>query len=141
MRQTAWLHSHPKDKNGKAADKSRLETMKSKDQTPLIPVNPAPYLTRWLFDVGPIVTGAMGEAPVGYPDLLAWQELSGVELMPWEAKLLRSLSVEYLVERQKAEELGRPAPYAGEVDDVKAGRARVSQQVKSAFANLKRKED
>lgn len=81
----------------------------------------------------------MGESPLSYQDLRAWEQISGVELMPWEAKLLRSLSTDYLIERQRAEELNRPAPYTGVKDDVAAKRALVAGQVKSAFGQLKKK--
>lgn len=115
--------------------------MLERGETPLFPPNPAQYLTGWLFDIGPTVAGAMGEAPFGYQDLAAWQAISGVELMPWEARTLRRLSLAYLSERQRAEEQGRPAPYSGEIDDIVAKRALVAGQVKATFRNLKRKED
>lgn len=140
MRQVAWLHAAPKARDGKAGDKTRLEAMRERDETPLFPANPARYLTDWLFDVGPSCSGSMGEAAVSYQDLVAWQACNGVELLPWEAGLLRRLSSEYMAERRNAEEPARPAPYAGEVDDLVAKRAHVSRLVRSTFRNLKRKE-
>jgi hypothetical protein len=114
--------------------------MKARGESPLLPVNPAPYLTEWLFDLGPSSASSMGEAPVGYQDMAAWQAIIGVELLPWEARTLRRLSGEYLVGRHAAEDQACPPPYAGEIDDVVAKRRHVARQVKSAFANLKRKE-
>lgn len=89
--------------------------------------------------MGPGASGGMGEGQLSYRDLQAWQEVTGIELVPWEAKTLRTLSFEYLSERQKAEALDRPAPYTGEQDEIAANRKRVAQQIKSAFAGLKRK--
>lgn len=114
--------------------------MRDRGETPLIPANPADYLTRWLFDAGPTSAGSMGEGQLSYQDLYAWQEIHGVELMPWEAQTLRSLSLAYAVERQKAEQLDCPAPYAGERDDLIANRDIVARKVRTAFSNLKKKE-
>jgi hypothetical protein len=135
----AWLNAIPKDKNGKG-EQSRLDRMTAKGERPLLPVNPAPHLTEWLFDIGPSSPGSMGDAALGYQDMAAWQAISGVELLPWEARTLRRLSGEYLVGRHAAEDQACPPPYAGEVDDLVAKRSHVAKQVRSAFANLKRKE-
>jgi hypothetical protein len=140
VRQTAWLHARPKGRDGKPGEQSRLERMRGRGDAPLLPVNPAQYLTEWLFDVGPSSAGAMGEGILAYQDLAAWQSISGVSLLPWEARTLRRLSVEYLAERQKAEEQACPAPYSGEIDDVKVNRDRVAKQVDALFGKLKRKE-
>jgi hypothetical protein len=115
--------------------------MRDKGEAPLLPVNPAPYLAEWLFDMGPTVAGAMGEAALGYQDMAAWQAINGVELMPWEASLLRRLSGEYAVMRDKAKEMACPAPYTGAAaDDLTTRRDQVAQQVDALFGKLKRKE-
>lgn len=82
----------------------------------------------------------MGEGPVGYLEMAAWQSISGVELMPWEATILRRLSGEYAAMRHKAEEQSCPAPYTGIKDDILAARERVARQVDAMFGKLKRKE-
>jgi hypothetical protein len=114
--------------------------MRDRGETPLLPGNPAPYLTGWLFDVGPSSSGSMGEGAIGYQDLAAWQSISGVKLLPWEARTLRRLSADYLVQRQKSEEMACTAPFTGEVDDILANRDRVAKQVDAVFGKLKRKE-
>jgi hypothetical protein len=139
VKQTAWLHAAPKDRDGKSGDMSRLEKMRDKDVTPLLPRNSAPYLTDWLFEIGPTSAGSMGEGPLGYRDFAAWQTISGVELMPWEASLLRRLSIEYAVTRNKAEDQAFPAPYGGEADDVIVNRPQVAKQVDAMFGKLKGK--
>lgn len=111
--------------------------MLARDEAPILPPNPAPYLTAWLFEIGPTSIGGMGEGPLGYQDFTAWQAVSGVDLMPWEAKTLRRLSGEYLAERQKAEEPNALAPY-NEQGDMAAHRDRVAAQFKAALAQRKK---
>lgn len=82
----------------------------------------------------------MGEAPIAYRDLQAWQELAGVELLPWEAAMMKRLSHSYLAMSQKAEALDCPAPYAGTVDDLRITRANVDAKIKAAFGSLKKAE-
>lgn len=99
-----------------------------------MPANPAPYLTRWLFDIGPGASSAMGDAALGYRDFAAWQEISGVVLLPWEARMLRKLSIEYLNEKHEATRLDRPAPYT---TDIMEARKTVDRKIKAAFAGLR----
>jgi len=135
VRQVAWLHATPERAPNGPERQSRIEEMKARGETPLLPNNPAPYLTDWLFDVGPI----NGDALVGYGDLAAWQQIAGIELLPWEAKLIRRLSAEYSNERYRARKADYPAPYSGALDDIVANRAAVDAKVRSAFLNLKKK--
>lgn len=83
----------------------------------------------------------MGEAPLGYCDLQAWRELSGVELLPWEAALMKRLSHSYLAMTQKAEALDCPAPYAGTLDDLRITRVNVDSKIRAAFGSLKKAEE
>lgn len=117
-----------------------MDTIRQRGDVPAVPRNPAAYLTDWLFDIGPSVAAGMGEAAISYQDLAAWQTISGIELLPWEARTLRRLSIEYIGERQLAEDLARPAPYSGEADEIAAKRNLIAAQVKAAFSQLKRKD-
>ena len=78
---------------------------------PALPPNHAEYLTDWLFEIGPVVPAGMGTARIGWSDIAAWSQLSGIEPQPWEAKILRSLSGDYLAMSQDAKDTGCPAPY------------------------------
>lgn len=140
VRQTAWLHTAPISKDGKRAEQSRMEAMMARDEAPVIPPNPASYLTTWLFEIGPTAIGGMGEGPLGYQDFTAWQAVSGIELMPWEARLLRRLSSEYMAERQRAEEPTALAPY-NEQGEIAARRDRVEAQFKAMAQALSRKKE
>jgi hypothetical protein len=61
-----------------------------------------------MFDAGPY--GADGNG-LGWRDIEAWQAIVGVELEPWEGRLIRRLSQEYASMRHKAEKADCPAPY------------------------------
>lgn len=113
--------------------------MRGRGEPAILPHNPAPYLIEWLFEIGPTCAGSMGECPLTYLEMAAWQAVSGVELMPWEASLIRRLSAEYASMRHKAEEQSCPAPYSA-VDDLAANRDRVARQVDAVFGKLKKKE-
>lgn len=135
------MNTAPFDKAGKVrAAKTRSEAARDNGDGPILPDNPAPYITGWLFDVGPVNSGGTGAEPISYRDLAAWQDINGVELMPWEAQLLRQLSGSYLVMASKASALDCPAPYSGTVDDLQAKRASIDAKLKAAFGSLKKAE-
>jgi len=47
----------------------------------------------------------MGETPLGWSDLRAYADLTGVDLDPWEARALRDLSRTYLSARESGQDL------------------------------------
>lgn len=134
VRQQAWLQATPKhDKvSGRQDGTSRLQQMRADNLTPDLPDNPAPYLIEWLFEIGPVVPAGMGMASIGWRDLAAWQDVTGIELDPWEARLLRRLSAEYHVQAQKAEKPDCPAPYTAA--SIELNRDAVDRKVRNAFA-------
>jgi hypothetical protein len=70
----------------------------------------AEYLIAHLFEIGPAMASGGYPAPITHEELLAWTELAGIELQPWEARFLRRLSCEYIAESQRAEKADCPAP-------------------------------
>lgn len=110
--------------------------MKAAKIKPSLPDNPAPYLTGWLFDIGPSMAAGPGEAPLS----LAYvqQELSvlGVDVLPWEAKLLRRLSIDYIDQRQKARKPSCPAPYTAR-DHLAANQDAVANQFKALLSAMR----
>lgn len=119
----AWLNATPKpDERTKRAKNSegrptisRLEQMK-RDKIPLqMPPNPAPHIVDRLVEVGLSEAAGMGIAPLSWQSLNAWQLATGVVLAPWEARLIRRLSVEYVAEGRRAESENAPAPWRTEV--------------------------
>jgi hypothetical protein len=85
--------------------KSRYETLGSAAR---LPDNPAPHLTDWLLEIGP--TNSEGGS-IGWRDIEAWQSIVGIELEPWEARLIKRLSAEYASMRFRGEKADCPAPY------------------------------
>lgn len=77
----------------------------------LPPVDAGAYLVAYLFEVGPIAAGAAGAIPVPYEELIYWQEGIGLTLNPWEFRMLRLLSAEYVVMSKLAEKKECPAPW------------------------------
>lgn len=119
VRQLAWLHATPKPPEGtkraKYADKaprlSRLDAMKRDGVTPKMPPNPAPHIIGWLVEMGLSEAAGMGSAPISWATINEWQRATRVALKPWEARLIHTLSVEYLAEGRKAESETCPAPW------------------------------
>lgn len=99
----------------------------------MLPPNPASYISDWLFDIGPTGSNAGGECELSYRDLVAWQEISGIELFPWEAKLIRHLSSEFADERYKARKRDRIAPYTGTARDIESNRQQVARKIAEMF--------
>lgn len=112
VRQAAWLNAKIEQPGaqkiaGRIKPTSRLDQMRGErrdpDFVPLMPPCELPYLVGYLWEVGPVIDGGMGSFPVQETDLAAWQSNTGIELEPWESRLLRRLSREYLVQLQQAE--------------------------------------
>lgn len=75
------------------------------------PVDGASHLIGYLFEVGPTLSGSMGEGPLTNLELRAWQEAGGFELQPWESRFLLRLSREYLMQGHLAEKANCEAPW------------------------------
>ncbi|MCG2586488.1 hypothetical protein [Massilia sp. TS11] len=73
------------------------------------------YLKDILFEIGPVSNNGMGQDRLSVTEIESWQKQMGILLQPWEFRLLRRASGEYLAEAQRSEELGRPAPYEPEL--------------------------
>ena len=131
MRHLAWLGAVPQAKSEKLADGdkrvSRIERLTEQGIMPELPPNPAPHLTNLLFEVGPAEPGGMDDAPIGWSTLRDWQAQVGLQLPPWQARLLRRLSRDYVAEARQARDEDRPAPWGATIQekrDVVAARVR-----------------
>ena len=78
------------------------------------PIDGAEYLLAYLWEVGPIMSGAMGSGPITHGEIQSWQWNTGVRLSAWEARALKQLSIEYLSEQHRAEKLGCEPPWKTE---------------------------
>ncbi|EJL21892.1 hypothetical protein [Novosphingobium sp. AP12] len=76
--------------------------MKAQGLEPVLPLNPLPYLSDWLFEIGPSAPAGMGDAAIDFRHMAAWTRIMGVDLTPWEARTLRRLSRAYVNQREDA---------------------------------------
>ncbi len=119
----AWLAAAPKpdprSRRAKEASQdepvSRLEAMKARGIIPEMPPNPMPHLINWLVEMGLTEPAGMGIGPVGWQTIDAWCRRTFIALAPWEARLIRHLSVSYVAENRRAEVEGCPAPWRASV--------------------------
>ncbi len=117
-----------------------MEAKKAAGEEIVLPPNPAPYLVDWLLEIGPTLPTGMGSSPITYGAMLDWQAIMGVELEPWEARILRQLSGEYASEQYHARDKDRPAPYDTFLTaDVVDNRQRVDAKIRALFGGLKKK--
>jgi hypothetical protein len=94
-----------------AARTSRLDSLKKQGIDPPMPPNPAPHILARLVEIGITESTGMGPAPLSWRELSEWQNNSGIALAPWEARLLRQLSLAYIAEGRRAESENCPPPW------------------------------
>lgn len=131
VRHSAWLNAVPKVPGKKidgSKSVSRLQVLLDAGENPSMPPVDAQYLISYLFEIGPTISGPMGNSPLSHGELAAWQANIGIDLKPWEARFLRGLSIEYLVQAQKSEMADCPAPYGTE-----ERRALVAKKIDDVF--------
>ena len=96
------------------------------------PVTAGGYLVHMLMDMGPGLQGAAGLVSVTYTEIHAWAELTGANLAPWEAQLLKRLSRTYASAVVEGEDPLAPPPYVRSKPD----RQEVGKRVSSMFKML-----
>lgn len=134
VRHTAWLNAVPQ-REGKSDlppnKASRRKTLEVEGVAIEMPPLDCEYLIGYLFDIGPTMAAGMGNGPVTYSEIEAWQRISGVTLLPWEASLIRRLSGEYAAESFEAGKQDRPPPF-------KEGRSLQTHTTNQSDRNLER---
>jgi hypothetical protein len=129
----------PAQDKSKAPPVSRRQKMKDerKDQDyepDMPPAEGVGYLLGYLWEVGPTMAAGMGAGPVTHTELRAWQANTGIELAPWEARILRRLSHDYLAESHAAEKPDRAAPW--QAIEVVIDHAAVAERMKQSIRNM-----
>lgn len=136
VKTAAWWSAAPSD--GKAERKSRVAARQELDkrfEPPMPPVDDEfEYLLSALFEAGPTSTDGMGRGALKWSDLMAWQQATGIELRPWELRIVRRLSGDYLAELVAAEKPSRLCPYAGKAE--LAATAQALRKSMQGLANL-----
>ena len=94
----------------------------------------AQYLANFWFELGLVGTGSMGPVAINATELLAWQQGSGVELTPWEFRVIREMSRSYIASMNAAENPECPPPYGKQVEEF--DRSVISNKVSNAFKSF-----
>lgn len=153
VRTMGWLDAVPKPaktaKKSKAAqDDSPSVTRREKlladgADLPALDPGPAAYLLDYFFELGPMHFSPMGEVPIGFEQIDAWQRVTGLELSPWEAFTLRKLSLAYGNEKSAGVSPVAAAPggvFESSEDTVER-RERVSRGLGAQLRSFRRKSD
>lgn len=102
--------------------------MRERDEPIPLPHNPMPYLVSWWLEIGPM----HNEGPIDWQEMQAWQHATGIELSPWEALMIRRLSIEYLNMKHEARKPDCPPPHI-EQSTIAARRDRVAGTISAAL--------
>lgn len=78
------------------------------------PVSGFHSLLAYLFEIGPVLEGAMGPVRLTNEELLAWQTNTGKRLAPWECRFILGLSRAYRDELATAGKRDAPPPWTPE---------------------------
>lgn len=125
VRALAWWHAAPKPKPSNlkklknAPEPDRVSRLKMRldagGEIDLPDIDPALlHFVSVLMEAGPVSSAGMGPIPLTWAELDAWQHCVGLRLQPWEARLIRVLSGDYLEEFQQAEAHDAPPPWIQE---------------------------
>ncbi len=87
-------------------------------KTPPMPANPATHITDRLIEMGLTEAAGMSAVPLSWKEINAWCDGTCVDLPPWERKLIRRLSTDYLAESRRAESETCPAPWLAPANEV-----------------------
>lgn len=102
-----------------------------KQDIPLPPV-PDQYLIDWFRECGRTMSGAMGEGPITWQEIEAWEGRIGIELEPWESRTIRAMSEAYLAQKYDAKKAGCPAPWSDDAPE------QIKNRVTAEFAAMMR---
>ena len=137
VRHSAWLDAIPQREGEKDLPPNTVSrrdaTLEKGGLIDMPELECGDYLIRHLFDVGPTLAGGMGNSPLTYSEIEAWQRITGIELLPWEAALLRRLSAEYLAESSAATKPDRPAPFGRPVSTRRSTQKEINRKLDSFF--------
>jgi hypothetical protein len=133
----------PEEKRGKdeAPDRrQRLERLEADGGSAHLPPLPAAgHLVSMLFEMGPTLPAGMGEAPITFSEIDAWQHVTGIRVNAWEGRMLRRLSGAYAAERAKGVDIKRPAPWPEGIEGAKRMAANSLRRAMRETAALKGK--
>lgn len=118
VKHSAWLNATPSrapEDKSTSPSLSRIERMRraNKDEDPeMPPVGAGGYLLGYLFEIGP----TLDSGPLTQAELRAWQLNVGIVLEPWEIRVLRRLSCDYVASSHAAIDRNAPAPWGAAIN-------------------------
>lgn len=135
----AWLHATPKQPGSKESQnqksKCRIDLITENGGTVELPeFEVAAYLIDYWKDVGSVSQGGYSAAPLTAIEISAWQQMVGIQLNPWEFRVLREMSRAYLAYLHEAEEFECPAPFGDYSRQF--NRNHIAEQAKRVFGRL-----
>ena len=68
-------------------------------------------MITYLLEVGLYSSNGMGMTPLSWVDIQAWSQLTGSQLTPSEARLMRKLSFIYVSQYNASKDIKCEAPY------------------------------
>jgi hypothetical protein len=130
-----WFHSTPKsDPSNKEKSICRVEKITNNGGEPLMPPVDADYLIGYWHDLGLVGAGSMGAVCLSSSEIMAWCDLSAVELEPWEFTALRKMSQSYITLLNAGENPSEPPPYGTLAQEY--DRDVVQKKVSNAFKSF-----
>jgi hypothetical protein len=154
VRQLAWLSARPRPANAKPGEEPEiLPRIRQMEEAGLVPPFPPlppalfenpglpighPVLVQWLIEIGPTEQAGMGSSAISWRTLEAWQAFTGIRLEPWQGRLLRRLSGDWLVEADKATKPDWPEPWVDPAA-IAVNRVMIGRNIGSVFASMARR--
>lgn len=86
--------------------------MRKEGREILLPDIEHPWILEQLMEIGLFEVSGMDRVPLSWREINEWQRATGVPLQPWQARLMRRLSADYLAELRRAENLHCPPPWS-----------------------------
>lgn len=83
-----------------------------------MPPLPLPHIIERWTEIGMTGSNGMSATPLPWAEIAAWQANTGVRLSPWEARLMRALSIAYVHQSRISEDETCPSPWRGEVTEA-----------------------
>lgn len=103
---------------------------------PLPPLDAGAHLVAALMECGPCMQGLAGPVALSWGEVAAWQRCTGATLQPWEARLVRALSAEWVAEARLAEKDGAASPLQRAATPTPEQRERISRGLGAALAAM-----
>lgn len=97
---------------------SRLEQLKKDRIEPQMPPLPLPHMIERWTEIGMTGSNGMSATPLNWVEIAAWQTNTCVRLTPWEARMIRALSLAYVAQSRISEEETCPPPWTGAVTEA-----------------------